>query len=98
MVAHTTGLIKTGRRHHAANEDQLILSELNRVDVVDNLDPSHENAATFGAVRETCPKCLHTHLRLVLRQHTVRVAHLFCVSCASCFDASYANGMPALSI
>lgn len=86
-----------GRRHRAANEDQLLLSELDPDDVVDHLGDG-EDPASFGAVRETCPKCRHTHLRLVLRQHTVRIAHLFCVNCESCFDAHYANGMPALTI
>jgi hypothetical protein len=26
------------------------------------------------------------------------VAHLFCADCASCFDAHYPNGAPALTI
>jgi hypothetical protein len=37
-------------------------------------------------------------LKLVLRQASVRVAHLFCADCASCFDAHYADGAPALTI
>lgn len=86
-----------GRRHHAANEDQLFLRELNPDDVVDHLGDGAE-AASFGTVRETCPNCDNTHLQLVLRQHSVRIAHLFCVNCESCFDACYANGTPALTI
>lgn len=97
-LSHAADLSDMGRRHHAANEDQLVLRELNPVDVVDGLDAPDDGTATFGAVREACPKCKHTHLHLVLRQHAVRVAHLLCVNCESCFDASYANGMPALTI
>jgi hypothetical protein len=37
-------------------------------------------------------------LKLVLRQSAVRIAHLFCPDCASCFDAHYPNGTPALTI
>jgi len=89
-----------GRRHHAANEDRLILRELNPDDVIDQLarDGDAIDAVSFGTVRETCPNCATSHLRLVLRQESVRVAHLFCVDCESCFDASYTNGSPALTI
>jgi hypothetical protein len=34
----------------------------------------------------------------VLRQDSVRVAHLFCADCESCFDAHYRDGAPALTI
>ena len=89
-----------GRRHHAANEDRLILRELNPDDVIDQLarDGDTIDAVSFGTVRETCPNCATSHLRLVLRQESVRIAHLFCVDCESCFDACYANGTPALTI
>ena len=78
----------------------LILSELNPHIVVDQLDGDNVplNLLTFGNVREVCPKCRHTHLKLVLRQASVRIAHLFCADCESCFDAHYANGTPALTI
>jgi hypothetical protein len=33
-----------------------------------------------------------------LRQRAVRLAHLFCAECESCFDAHYPNGMSALTI
>jgi hypothetical protein len=87
------------RRRHLA-DDSLILSELNPRAVVDDIDGLEAtlNLITFGMVRETCPKCSHQHLKLVLRQATVRVAHLFCAGCASCFDAHYPNGAPALTI
>lgn len=86
------------RRHYEAGE--LILSELNPHIVVDQLDNDDVplNLLTFGNVREVCPKCRHTHLKLVLRQNSVRMAHLFCADCEACFDAHYANGAPALTI
>lgn len=86
------------RRHHG--DGGLVLSELNPMAVIDQLDDDSAplNLLTFGSVREICPKCQHTHLKLVLRQNSVRMAHLFCADCASCFDAHYANGAPALSI
>jgi hypothetical protein len=86
------------RRH--TSDDSLVLSELNPRTVVDGLDGEHPtlNLLTFGMVREACPKCSHQQLKLVLRQATVRVAHLFCAGCESCFDAHYPNGAPALTI
>ncbi|MEH6435459.1 hypothetical protein [Massilia sp. DD77] len=87
-----------GRRHHQAGD--LILSELNPHVVVDQLDGDTVplNLLTFGNVREVCPKCRHTHLKLVLRQSSVRMAHLFCADCEACFDAHYDNGVSALTI
>lgn len=86
-------------RRHSAAEEYLILSELSPSAVVDHLDNGAPmNLITFGNVREVCPKCAHRHLKLVLRQATVRVAHLFCADCESCFDAHYSNGAPALTI
>jgi hypothetical protein len=86
-------------RRHCATDDCLILSELNPRAVVDHADDvAPMNLITFGNVREVCPKCTRRHLKLVLRQATVRVAHLFCADCESCFDAHYPNGSPALTI
>jgi hypothetical protein len=87
------------RRNHGP-EDSLILSELNPRSVIDQVDGEGAplNLMTFGNVREVCPKCKHNQLKLVLRQATVRIAHLFCADCESCFDAHYANGAPALTI
>lgn len=87
-----------GRRHHT--DGNLVLSELNPLAVIDQLDGDSAplNLLTFGSVREICPKCQHTHLKLVLRQNSVRMAHLFCADCESCFDAHYTNGAPALTI
>ncbi|SFD58077.1 hypothetical protein [Massilia yuzhufengensis] len=89
----------TSRRRHQL-DGSLVLSELNPLAVVDQLDDDSIplNLLTFGSVRELCPKCRQTHLKLVLRQNSVRVAHLFCADCESCFDAHYTNGRPALSI
>lgn len=86
------------RRHHT--DGNLVLIELNPTAVIDHLDDDSVplNLLTFGSVREICPKCQHTHLKLVLRQNSVRMAHLFCADCESCFDAHYTNGAPALTI
>ncbi len=89
-----------GRRHPHGPDELLILSELDPDSVIDHLEP-HDTAIeliTFGTVRETCPKCTGTHLKLVLRQRRVRLAHLFCSDCLSCFDAHYTNGKSALTI
>ena len=76
------------------------MPELDGFGVLRELDG--ENAPveliTFGTVRETCPHCPQEHLKLVLRQRRVRMAHLFCATCQACFDAHYPNGAPALSI
>lgn len=87
-------------RRQPPDADRLILDELNPQLVVDQLDGEQATLAllTFGTMREVCPKCQQSKLKLVLRQNAVRVAHLFCAECESCFDARYANGSPALSI
>jgi len=87
----------TCRRHE---DGSLVLSELNPHSVVDGFDGDSAplNLLTFGSVREICPKCQQSHLKLVLRQGGVRMAHLFCADCTSCFDAHYTNGAPALTI
>ncbi|MBW8900455.1 MAG: hypothetical protein JF619_20545 [Massilia sp.] len=88
------------RRGHDESDDCLVLSELNPRMVIDHIDDEGEplHVQTFGSVREICPKCQSGHLKLVLRQSAVRMAHLFCSDCASCFDAHYPNGTPALTI
>lgn len=99
-VSHKDHAVAPGRRQHHSPDDALILTPLNPSAVVDHLDPDNTpvELITFGTVRETCPQCQHTHLRLVLRQRRVRLAHLFCAECHSCFDAHYANGSSALTI
>lgn len=88
-----------GRRQPRHPDDSLLLTELDPQGLVDHLDGDLPvNLMTFGSVRETCPKCLHTHLHLILRQRNVRTAHLYCAECQSCFDAHYASGAPALTI
>lgn len=88
------------RRRAGEPPEGLVLSELNPRAVIDHLDddghPLH--VLSFGSVRERCPKCQTGHLKLVLRQSAVRMAHLFCADCTSCFDAHYPNGAPALTI
>lgn len=87
------------RRQHQ-EVDCLVLSELNPLVVVDHLDGEQATLTllTFGNVREICPKCQQGNLKLVLRQTSVRMAHLFCADCESCFDARYVDGAPALTI
>ncbi len=89
-----------GRRHQPGPDEQLVLTELDSDRVIDHLEP-HDAAIeliTFGSVRETCPVCATAHLKLVLRQRRVRLAHLFCSECLGCFDAHYSNGKSALTI
>lgn len=88
------------RQRRNEPDDMLVLSELNPRVVVDHVDDEGQalHVLTFGSVREFCPKCQTGHLKLVLRQSSVRVAHLFCADCTSCFDAHYPNGTPALTI
>lgn len=89
------------RRHpRPGASDRLILTELAPGAVIDHLDDdgSPVELITFGTVRETCPRCRQTHLKLVLRQRRVRLAHLFCTECQGCYDAHYASGAPALTI
>lgn len=89
-----------GASRRDENVAPLILTELNPRLVIDTCDEEDQplDLITFGAVRETCPKCRQGGLKLVLRQATVRIAHLFCADCASCYDARYADGAPALTI
>jgi len=88
------------RRRHGDDGEYLVLTELNPRMVIDHLDDEDQplHVLSFGSVREICPKCQTHHLKLVLRQRTVRVAHLFCAECESCFDAHYPNGVSALTI
>jgi hypothetical protein len=88
------------RRRHES-DGPLVLSEMDPDAVIDHLEPPDAaiELITFGSVRETCPKCpAMAHLKLVLRQRRVRLAHLFCSECLSCFDAHYTNGKSALTI
>ncbi|WP_426100302.1 hypothetical protein [Massilia sp. TSP1-1-2] len=88
-----------GRRHRHGMDEHLVLSELDPEQVIDHLEPDDKvELITFGTVRETCPNCRTAHLKLVLRQRRVRVAHLFCAGCLCCFDAHYVNGSSALTI
>lgn len=82
------------------NVAPLILTELNPRQVVDAIADETQplELITFGTVREVCPKCQRGGLKLVLRQSSVRMAHLFCADCASCYDAQYPDGAPALTI
>ena len=88
------------RRHQHGLDEQLVLTEMDPDAVIDHLEPpdAEVELITFGTTRETCPNCPGSHLKLVLRQRRVRLAHLFCSGCLGCFDARYANGKSALTI
>jgi hypothetical protein len=87
-----------GRRRTPATMEHLHLRELDPADVFDQPNAQLLPLLTFGAMRETCPHCTGQHLRLILRQESVRIAHLLCQHCHACFDAHYADGRCALSI
>jgi hypothetical protein len=95
---HTEHVSASRRQHEEV--DCLVLRELNPLVVVDHIEGEQNTLTllTFGNVREACPKCERTSLKLVLRQTSVRMAHLFCAECESCYDAQYADGAPALTI
>ncbi|WP_143752653.1 hypothetical protein [Massilia psychrophila] len=105
LQAFETPSSNTRAPHPAQNrrqrrpDDSLFLTELNARTVVDpDDDQAPVTLTTFGTVRESCPNCAHTQLHLVLRQRNVRLAHLFCADCHSCFSAHYASGACALTI
>lgn len=56
-----------------------------------------EEVRAVGQMRETCPACPDTHLKLVPRQDDVRVAHLYCEQCTRCFDAFLDDGSSVLN-
>ena len=85
------------RRSAPRNETSLVLSTLDRARVFSS-GATESNVRSSGQVRETCPHCAGRHLLLVLRQDCVRLAHLFCDQCNTCFDAHYPNGKCALTI
>jgi hypothetical protein len=89
-----------GNRRHSPDQDTLVLDEIDPELAIDR--GGHGDGVvellTFGSVREPCPKCQAAQLKLVLRQRTVRRAHLFCAGCGSCFDAHYRDGASALTI
>ncbi len=89
-----------GRRHVPAPDEVLVFTELDPASVIDNDSPPGQpcELITFGDTREHCPSCQTKHLKLVLRQRNVRMAHLFCPTCERCFDAHYPNGTAALTI
>lgn len=85
------------RRNPPPDEAHLVLSALDRARVF-SADAPGSVVRSSGQVRETCPYCAGHHLLLVLRQDCVRLAHLFCDRCNTCFDAHYPNGRCALTI
>lgn len=87
-----------GRRRAAC--EALLLTELNPHAVIDLPIARKAPIAlqSFGTVREPCPKCQQPTLSLILRQDNVRIAHLLCAQCNSCYDAHYAGGASALTI
>lgn len=85
------------RRAPPRAEARLVLSALDRARVFSS-DGAGSGVRSSGQVRETCPHCTGRHLLLVLRQDCVRLAHLFCDQCNTCFDAHYPNGKCALTI
>lgn len=87
------------RRHHRADEDTLVLKQVDPASVVDQPAGTEPlQLLSFGAMREACPHCDGVHLRLVLRQANVHAEHLLCPQCGACFDAHFTDGRSAFSI
>lgn len=87
------------RRHHSADEEALILQQIDVASVVDHAASAEPlQLLSFGAMREACPHCRDVHLRLVLRQANVHAEHLLCPQCGACFDAHFADGRSAFAI
>jgi hypothetical protein len=87
------------RRHRSADEETLILSQIDPASVQDQAGSDVPlQLLSFGAMREACPCCKDVHLRLVLRQTNVHAEHLLCPQCGACFDAHFADGRSAFAI
>ncbi len=87
------------RRHHRADEETLILKQIDPASVIDQAVSAQPlQLLSFGAMREACPICKDVHLRLVLRQANVHAEHLLCPQCGACFDAHFADGRSAFAI
>ena len=85
------------RRDHV---EPLMLMQIDPSTIVDGMFVNGgyltQDFAIAGEMRETCPECQTIHLSLVLLQHGVKRAHLFCKKCTRCFDACYPTGESAL--
>lgn len=87
------------RRHHSADEETLILQQVDPSTVIDQAGQAEPlQLLSFGAMRETCPACKEAQLRLVLRQANVHAEHLLCPQCGACFDAHFTDGRSAFSL
>lgn len=101
---NTSDLLSTQIWSETRNKNwgEFRLVEVDRSNVVDvvRLDDSYEADGVYstGEMRELCPYCKVTHLKLVLRQKRVRHAHLFCENCDKCFDARNPDGSSALEL
>jgi hypothetical protein len=77
----------------------MMFNQVDPSDIVDGIATSEGYLArdfvVAGEIRETCPECKTTPLKLVLLPG-VKSAHLFCPTCRGCFDACYVNGSPVL--
>lgn len=84
------------------NWGEFQLIEIDRSNVVDTIrfdeDFDSDGVYAIGQMRERCPYCKATHLKLVLRQKRVRHAHLFCDLCEKCFDMRNQDGSSALEL
>ena len=96
----STAALQGEHRNRASTP--LNLFEIERASVVDAIRQDEiaepDGVYAVGAMRELCPHCQTSHLKLVLRQKRVRRSHLFCDACSRCFDARYLDGTPALEM
>lgn len=98
--SEATGTPKVIADKRQNSSTMLMLIQLDPASIVDcvKIDQGYlaHDFAIAGEMRETCPECKTSHLKLVLLQNGVKRAHMFCEQCTRCFDACYPDGYSAL--
>lgn len=98
--SETVDATRPGAEKRQNSAALLMLIQLDPASIVDCVHVKEgylaHDFAVAGEMRETCPECKTTHLKLVLLQNGVKRAHMFCERCTRCYDACYPDGYSAL--